>query len=380
MRERDEAQAMLINQKPVGKQVDNSTPMEIQNDNPGPSNVSVEGLSAKVLNEIVDKSKELSAGRKGRKISPSLASKENVSSYNCKEEYSPHSGEVTCIAVPTSTNSPISHVVTGGSDKKIIISDYTNGNQVVSLSGHTKKVTHIAVHGVDMRRICSAGADRSIKLWDAKGGDIADGYTNSYTLSPHKSDITSISLSPTGNYLLSGADDWCLHDIVVGKTIYANSNDNGGYTCSGLHPDGLVFGTGTNTSTIKIWDIRDGSKNVAECADHISPTTNLAFSENGYILASGANDGQAKLWDLRKMKCIQTLDGNLSVTSMAFDYSGTYLAVARREALMIYMGKEWICIKNVNVSKKIVSGVAWNADAMGYWTSSQDKTVKYYAM
>jgi hypothetical protein len=47
---------------------------------------------------------------------------------------------------------------------------------------------------------------------------------------------------------------------------------------------------------------------------------------------------------------------------------------------MIYMGKEWTCIKNENVSKKIVSGVAWNADAMGYWTASTDKTVKYYAM
>jgi len=23
--------------------------------------------------------------------------------------------------------------------------------------------------------------------------------------------------------------------------------------------------------------------------------------------------------------------------------------------------------------------VAWNADAMGYWTASTDKTVKYYA-
>jgi pre-mRNA-processing factor 19 len=380
MRERDEAQAMLINQKPMSKQTDHSTPMEIQDSQPTSSTIPVAGLSSKILNDIVDKSKELSAGRKGRKVSTSLASKENISSYNCKEQYNPHSGEVTCIAVPSSVNYPITHVVTGGSDKKIIISDNTNGKPVVALTGHTKKVTHVSVHGIDMKRICSAAADQTIRIWDAQSGDISNGYTNSHTLSAHNSDISSISLSPTGNYLLSTANDWCLHDIVLGQTVYTNSSDSGGYTCCGLHPDGLVFGTGTSANSIKIWDIRDGSKNVAECSEHISPSTNLTFSENGYILASGANDGQVKLWDLRKMKCIQTLDSNLTVTSMVFDYSGTYLAVARREALMIYMGKEWTCIKNENVSKKIVSGVAWNADAMGYWAVSTDKTVKYYAM
>jgi pre-mRNA-processing factor 19 len=88
-----------------------------------------------------------------------------------------------------------------------------------------------------------------------------------------------------------------------------NANQPVALTCAKFHPDGLIFGTGTADSIIKIWDLKTKS-NLANFTGHTGSITSLSFSENGYYLATGAEDSQIKLWDLRKLKNFKTIELN----------------------------------------------------------------------
>lgn len=53
-----------------------------------------------------------------------------------------------------------------------------------------------------------------------------------------------------------------------------------GYSCARFHPDGMILGTGTKDSLVRIWELRN-LQNVATFEGHASPIKTISFSENG---------------------------------------------------------------------------------------------------
>jgi len=139
-----------------------------------------------------------------------------------------------------------------------------------------------------------------------------------------------VALHATGDYLVTASHDntWAFVDIRTGKVLSQVTNENvkAGYTAAKFHPDGLILGTGTGDSVVRVWDIKS-QENVATFEGHQGKITSLAFSENGFHLATAGQDNTVRLWDLRKLNNFHTITLEGETTSVRFDYSGHFLGV-----------------------------------------------------
>lgn len=140
-------------------------------------------------------------------------------------------------------------------------------------------------------------------------------------------------------------------------------DENVGICSIQFHPDGLIFGTGTKDSVVKIWDLKEQS-NVANFPGHQGSVRAISFSENGYYLATGADDGEVMIWDLRKLKHFKAFSINdgkypvfafyvvvvsltmylfFQINALTFDQSGHYLAIASQDVQVLHV-KTWSTI------------------------------------
>lgn len=231
-----------------------------------------------------------------------------------------HSASITGITALDIKFNDSNRILTGGNDKTAVVFDNSKEQIVATFKGHTKKITQ-AIYHPDEDTVITASTDSTIRVWSVPVGQQVQ------FLKIHDSAVTGISLHPLGDYLLSCSTDehWAFSDIRTGKMLLkvssaasapATSEGESGaltggsavpLTCAKFHPDGLIFGTGTADSVIKIWDLKTKS-NLANFPGHSGAVTCLAFSENGYYLATAAEDSVIKLWDLRKLKNFKTIE------------------------------------------------------------------------
>uniref|UniRef100_A0A6Q2XX46 Pre-mRNA-processing factor 19 n=1 Tax=Esox lucius TaxID=8010 RepID=A0A6Q2XX46_ESOLU len=310
------------------------------------------GMSQEIIQKLQDKATVLTTERKkrGKTVPEDLVRAEDLSKYRQVASHAGlHSASVPGILCMDLCPSDTNKVLTGGADKNVVVFDKSEEQIVATLKGHTKKVTSVIYHP-SQSVVFSASPDCTIRVWSVTAGNCVQ------VVRAHEGSVTGLSLHATGDFLLSSSEDqyWAFSDIQTGRVLTKVTDEAAGValTCAQFHPDGLIFGTGTADSQIKIWDLKERT-NVANFPGHSGPVTSIAFSENGYYLATGG-----KTW---------------------LNKSGTYLAVGGSD-IRVYICKQWSEVLNFSDHSGLVTGVAFGENAQFLSSAGMDRSLKFYSL
>jgi WD40 repeat protein len=196
------------------------------------------------------------------------------------------------------------------------------------LSGHKGAVGGVAFAG-DGRWIVSAGADSTIKVWNASARQLVR------TLELDGGQITA--LAAEGQRALTGHKDGvvALWDLETGDKIASFRRNEASIWAVAFAGGPDRFAAAGHDWAVALFDTRVTPGSLHLLAGHENAVQALAYSASGPYLASGGADRTVKLWDATTLSLIRTYRGHSDfVTAAAFTPDGRILAAATLDGII----------------------------------------------
>jgi len=256
--------------------------------------------------------------------------------------------------------------------------------QQLTFSGHTAAIFGVAF-SPDGKRLATASADKTAKVWDAVDG------TEVFTMT-HNDWVYSVAFSPECVSPPEAPAERCLAtasqdgtatvwDADSGQELLTLSGHTGAVRDVTFSPDGRRLATASADGTAKVWDAVDGTE-VFTLTGHIDVVFGVAFSPDGTRLATASRDWTTKVWDTTSGQELFSLSGHADdVLGVAFSPDGTRLITASRDGTTRVWdstsGRELFTLSR---HTEAVQDIALSPDGKRLATASADRTVRVYVL
>jgi WD40 repeat protein len=208
------------------------------------------------------------------------------------------------------------------------------------------RVSYNGVTGVafspDGTRLATASDDGTAKVWLLESGSAGDASTGQelLTLFAHPDEslgftfdgVIRVVFSPDGKRLATaGADGTAkVWDAITGRELLTLSGHTGELTEITFSPDGTHLATSSMDSTAKLWNATTGQE-LLTLAGHTSPVFGVAFSPDGTRLATSSDSGVTKVWNAATGQVLLTLSNPIGFQRIAFSPDGKHLAIGGQD-------------------------------------------------
>ena len=206
-------------------------------------------------------------------------------------------------------------LASAGADATVRLWDETTGEATI-LGGHTHVVRALAF-SPDGRRLASAGEDHAVRLWDLASGRGA-------ALAGHGDRVTSLAFSKDSRTLVTASDDDTVRrwNVATGESRIV-AQGLGHAPVFALEPDDRWIAASGAAGRVVLVDPRSLVERTL--GRHDAAVYRLAFSPDRAWLASAGRDHTVRLWDVRSGSLQEVLRNEFEVFSIAFTPDGRSL-------------------------------------------------------
>jgi WD40 repeat protein/tRNA A-37 threonylcarbamoyl transferase component Bud32 len=241
----------------------------------------------------------------------------------------------------------------------------------VSLGMHDGAVWSVAV-APDGRRLASAAADATVKIWNTATGDCEA------TLRGHAGTVYSVAFAPDGGTLASASRDGSvrLWDTATWQERSALRGHAGTVYAARFSPDGVRLATASLDRTAKLWDVATGEV-VTTLEGHDQRVFSAAFSADGRQIVTASEDATARVWDIETAAELQRFVHPFRVNAAVFiGATGRIATVAADDVVRVWDQSRPGSPRQLFGHSGPVWAVAATADGSGFATGSADATVR----
>ena len=203
-------------------------------------------------------------------------------------------------------------------------------------------------------------------LFQAQVAKLPSGLRLRCGFSEHNEPVYGIALSPDAEAMaLAGESSkriWLVRtsDCKVIRKLPGHERAVG---CVAWSPDGETVASGSDDSTIRLWDSTQGTLR-RTCHGHQHNVLTIAFSPDGRMLVSGGFDRQVIVWDTQTGEKIRVLGWHDdAVNSVAFSPDGKSIASASGDQTIRIWDSQSFDLRHVLKGEHWFSSIAWSPDS-----------------
>jgi WD40 repeat protein len=194
---------------------------------------------------------------------------------------------------------------------------------ILTLRGHSH-VVYSASYTPDGKRIVTASADKTARIWDATTGAAL------LTLKGHASTLRSAAFNSDGAKIVTASDDMTARvwNSQTGVELLVLKGHTARINSAEYSLDGMRIVTGSDDMTARVWDAQTGVE-LRALKGHTSGVAAASFNADGKRIVTASGDRSARVWDAESGAAQRTLKGHSNlVQTAAFSPDGSRIVTA----------------------------------------------------
>lgn len=244
---------------------------------------------------------------------------------------------------------------------------------------------HGLAMSADGRILVSAGADKTVKMWDWEKGKLLQ------TFSGHEQAANGIAITPDGRFVVSVSNDRSMRvwDVETGKYIQSSERHSNSINRVALTPDGRTCMTASRDGTMRVWDLKGG--HAVRTVERVSAAfgdpryqkfaiTDIAVTRDAKFAISSSEEGRIIVWDLATWRPLRSLIGHTKpVWSIAVSEDGKSLYSGSEDGTIKFWNLTTGTVeRTIEDNQSNVMAIALTPDGKRLIAGLRDKTVRVW--